>query len=356
MTLMFLAVGLGLIILLSRRFIRPITELARTMEKAGGDRLDVQVDIKGEDEIALLGRSFNRMIERIRSSNTKVKQTHKELIQFVGAIERTGADVLDKRINIDGCGEISLLCYSFNEMIDRIRESNLELKKTHEKLLHSQKLASLGTLASGVAHEINNPLGGMFNCVELLEKKGEDEEFRKRYLELIKDGLSRIESTVGNLLWMSRKKESIPKSVEIKQLLKNAYVLTNYLVKKNNVVYRENIEDQLSVVIDPHDLQRVMMNLIINAVQSMKKGGMLSINAFRKNGKVILEVSDTGEGIGEESLDKIFTPFFTTKQPGEGTGLGLWLTHEIVENYNGEISVKSKKGEGSKFSIIFNSG
>ncbi len=356
MTLLFLAVGLGLIILLSQRFIRPITELARTMEKAGGESLDVQVAITGEDEIALLGQSFNSMIERIKKSNMKLTQTHNELIQFVGAIEKTGADVLDNKVEIDGCDEISLLCHSFNEMIDRIRVSNLELHKTHEKLLHSQKLASLGTLAAGVAHEINNPLGGMFNCVEMLEQKGGDPEFRKRYLELIKDGLSRVESTVGNLLWMSRKKESTPKSVEINELIKNTYSLNEYLIHKSNVVYKESIEDHVSVVIDPHDLQKVIINLMINAVQSMKNGGVLSVNAFRKNGKVILEVSDTGEGIDEASLGDIFNPFYTTKQPGEGTGLGLWVTHEILENYNAEISVKSKKGEGSKFSIVFNGG
>jgi signal transduction histidine kinase len=97
-----------------------------------------------------------------------------------------------------------------------------------------------------------------------------------------------------------------------------------------------------------------MINLMINAIQSMKQGGTLSVNAFRNNSKVILEVSDTGDGIEEENLDKIFDPFYTTKRPGEGTGLGLWLTYEIVKNYDGEISVHSKKGKGSTFTIKFN--
>ena len=352
-TLFLLAGGLGIIILLSRRFISPITDLARTMEKASGDMLDVKVFIKGGDEIALLGKSFNEMIDRIRESNLKLKQTHDELIQFISTIERTGGDVLDVKVDIRGCDEISLLCESFNEMIDRIRESNLELKKTHEKLLQSQKLASIGILASGVAHEINSPLGGMFNCVQMLEQMGESEELRQKYLKLMKDGLGRIENTVGKLLWRSRKNDKNPEIVGIKRSLEDAYTFIEYKIESNNITYKENVEDNITVFIDYHDLQQVLINLMNNAVQSMKKGGTLGVRAYRKGSKVIIEVSDSGEGIKEDSIDKIFDPFYTTKKPGEGTGLGLWLTYDIVSNYNGEISVKSKKDEGATFSIKF---
>ncbi len=354
-TLVLLIVSFVAIILLSRRFIRPITELALTMEKAGIDKLDVRADIRGSDEIALLGQSFNRMIERIRESNIKLKQTHNELLKFVGLIERTGVDVLDMRIDIEGCDEISLLCHSFNRMIDRIRESNIELEKTHEKLYQSQKLASIGILASGVAHEINNPLGGMFNCVQMLEQRGEDREFRQRYLKLIKDGLGRIETTVGKLLGMYRKKERNPCSVDVKQSLKDAYRFIEYRLKEKNITFIENVEDGVSIVIDPYDLQLVTINLMINAIQTMKNGGMISVHAFHEDSKVAFEVSDTGEGIEEENISKLFDPFYTTKQPGEGTGLGLWVVHEIVKHYNATISVTSKKGEGSAFAIKFNS-
>ncbi|HAK60126.1 MAG TPA: hypothetical protein DCO77_07050, partial [Nitrospiraceae bacterium] len=171
-TLILLIGFFGVIVLLIRRLISPITDLARTMEKAGGDTLDVEVKITGGDEIALLGKSFNKMIERIRKSSLRLKQTHNELLQFVSTIEKTGGDMLDVKVDIEGCDEITLLCDSFNRMIDRIREANRELKHTHEKLLQSQKLASIGILASGVAHEINNPLGGMLNCVQMLERRG----------------------------------------------------------------------------------------------------------------------------------------------------------------------------------------
>jgi two-component system NtrC family sensor kinase len=355
-TIIMLASGFVVIVFLSRRFIKPIAELAQIMESAGGDKLDVRVITKsGGDEIARLGQSFNQMIDRIRESNYEIKSTHEKLLQFVGIIEKAGGDALDVKVDIEGSNEITLLCQSFNRLIDRIRESNFELKKTHEKLLQSEKLASIGILTAGVAHEINNPLGGLFNCVEMLEEKGDDDEFRQRYLDLLKDGLSSIENTVGKLLWMSSKSEKIPQDIEVKQALSDAFGLVEYKLKKNNISYNENIEAGLIVRFDPNDLQQALINLMINAVQSMTEGGILTINAFCRGAKVILEVSDTGEGIEEENIFKIFYPFYTTKKPGEGTGLGLWLTYDIVKSYDGEITVTSRKNEGTTFSVKFNS-
>jgi signal transduction histidine kinase len=188
----------------------------------------------------------------------------------------------------------------------------------------------------------------------MLEQNGDDKDFRQQYLKLIKDGLVRIEDTVGKLLWMSRKQGKNLQTVGIKQTVKDIYPFIEHRIEKKNITYNEHIQDDITVSIDPIDLQQVMINLMINAIQSMKQGGTLSVNAFRNNSKVILEVSDTGDGIEEENLDKIFDPFYTTKRPGEGTGLGLWLTYEIVKNYDGEISVHSKKGKGSTFTIKFN--
>ncbi len=355
-TIIMLAISFGIIVLLSRRFIRPIAELAQIMERARGDKLDVRViTTSGSDEIARLGQSFNQMIDRIRDSNLELKSTHEKLLQFVGIIENTDERMLDVKVDIKGSYEITLLCQSFNRMIDRINQSNLELKNTHDKLLQAEKLASLGILASGVAHEINNPLGGLFNCVEMLEQKGEDLDFRQRYLELLKDGLSSIENTVGKLLWMSRKGEKIPQDIEVKQALSDIYELIEYKLKKSSISYKENIKAGLTVNLDPNDLQQALINLMINAVQSMAEGGILTINAFCKESKVILEVSDTGEGIEENDISKIFDPFYTTKAPGEGTGLGLWLTYEIVHSYGGEISVTSRKNVGTTFSVKFDS-
>ncbi len=353
-TVMMLAVGFGVIVLLSRRFIRPIAELAQIMERAGGDRLDDRVITKsGSDEIARLGQSFNKMIDRISDSNFEIKSTHDKLLQFVGIIEDTDERMLDVKVDIEGSNEIILLCQSFNRMIDRIREANIELNKTHDKLLQSEKLASLGILAAGVAHEVNNPLGGLFNCVYMLEEKGEDGEFRQRYLELLKDGLSRIESTVGKLLWMVRKGEKNPQIIDVKLALGQAYEFVEYMLKKNGVSYKEDVEAGASIKLNPLDLQQVLINLMINAAQSMPNGGTLTINAYSRESKVLLEICDTGEGIQVGNIHKIFDPFYTTKPPGEGTGLGLWLTYEIVNSYDGEIAAHSNKNMGTIITVKF---
>jgi two-component system NtrC family sensor kinase len=155
---------------------------------------------------------------------------------------------------------------------------------------------------------------------------------------------------------MSRIEGKNPQVVEVKTSLEDIYGLIEYKMKEKNITYNERVEDGLSVVIDPHDLHQVMINLMINAVQSMKNGGLLGIQAYRNNSEVTLKVSDTGEGIDENNLQKIFDPFYTTKQTGEGTGLGLWLIYEIVNNYNGEISVQSTRGKGTTFTVTFKRG
>ena len=301
LTLLALLVGFGFILILSRRFIGPITQLARTMERAGEGHLEVKADIKGNDELALLGRSFN-------------------------------------------------------DMIDRIRKANIELKDTHERLLQSEKLASIGILASGVAHEINNPLGGLSNCVQILQKE-QDEEVRKQYVGFIKEGLERIEAVVGKLLWMSRKDNHVPVELDVADMVGEVYEFVDYRVRRNGIRFSARISEGLRVFMDPHDFQQVLLNLLINATQAMsEEGGALNLRGYREGSAVHIEVEDTGEGIPEEHFTKIFDPFFTTKSPSEGTGLGLWMTYEIVKNYSGDIKCESRLGEGSKFTIILPQG
>ncbi len=298
LTLFLVAAGFGIILLLSRRFISPITQLASTMEKTGGDYLDVKVDVKGHDELATLGDRFNSMIERIRQANE-------------------------------------------------------ELKKTHEKLVQSEKLASIGILAAGVAHEINNPLGGLFNCLQMLNQHADNPEFREKYLGLIREGLDRIESTVNKLLWMSRKGEHKPVEISIRDAVNEVYSFVEYKLKKSKIQFNNEISGGANIVIAPHDFQQMTLNLFINAIQAMQEGGSLKVRCYREDSKIKIEVIDTGRGIAQENLGKIFDPFFTTKPPGEGTGLGLWLTYEIIRNYNGEISVESEEGKGTKFIMSF---
>lgn len=296
LTVFLIVAGFAIILLLSRRFISPITQLANTMDKTGGDYLNVKVDVRGHDELAVLGERFNSMIERIRQANE-------------------------------------------------------ELKKTHEKLVQSEKLASIGILASGVAHEINNPLGGLFNCLQMLRQNGDNPDFREKYLNLVSEGLDRIESTVSKLLWMARRGEHKPSNVAIREAVNDVYSFVEYKLKKCRIDFHNGVDNMLSVFIDPHDFQQMTLNLFINAIHAMQDGGKLKVVGYRDDSAIKIEVEDTGGGIAKENIGKIFDPFFTTKPTGEGTGLGLWLTYEIVRNYNGEISVESEVGRGSRFII-----
>ncbi|GER94740.1 histidine kinase [hot springs metagenome] len=298
LTLFLIIAGFGIILFLSNHFISPITHLASTMEKTRGDYLDVKVDVKGHDELAVLGERFN-------------------------------------------------------DMIARIKQANEELKKTHEKLVQSEKLASVGILASGVAHEINNPLGGIFNCLQMLKLNINNPESREKYISLIKEGLDRIENTVSKLLWMSRKGDHKPININVKDSINGVYTFVGHKLKKSNIQFINGVEDDISIVFDPHDFHQVILNLFINAIHAMKDRGTLTVKGYRNNSKIHIEVIDTGEGIPRENLGKIFDPFFTTKPPGEGTGLGLWLSYDIVRNYNGNISVESEVGKGSKFTLTF---
>jgi signal transduction histidine kinase len=298
LTILLMTAGFVIVVLLSRRFIGPITQLANTMEQAHGDTFDIKVPVRGQDELALLAERFNRMI-------------------------------------------------------DRIRQANEELKKTHEKLVQSEKLASIGVLAAGVAHEINNPLGGIFNCLRMLQRDSNDPAQREKYLALVKEGMERIESTVGKLLWMSRKSDHRPTEIGIRDTVERAYSFLNYKFRNRKIAFVNEVPGDLSLTADIHDFQQVLLNLYINAIDAMAPEGALTVTASRSDGTVSINVADTGCGIAPENIGRIFDPFYTSKPPGEGTGLGLWLTYEIVRSYEGEISVESSHGTGTRFTMRF---
>jgi len=260
--------------------------------------------------------------------------------------------MVEKTVPVKGNDELSQLAESFNEMVRRIRQANEKMKLTHEKLLNSEKLATLGVLSSSVAHRINNPLGGLFNCVKMLQKKGEDSVFRKKYLALIEEGLDSIEETVGQLLWTAGKREGEEKIASAVGILAGVVAFLEYRLRKQNIVYEEKTDPNLNIAVAPHDLEEVFLNTMINAIQAMEKGGKLMVSAQRNDGKAILQIEDTGVGIPPDKIEKVFDLFYSTKKAGEGTGLGMWMTYELVAKYKGKIRLESKIGQGTLVTII----
>ena len=275
----------------------------------------------------------------------------KPVIDLAEAMSEVEVEMGEKAIPVAGSDELSRLAESYNEMVRRIRRANEEMKLAHEKLRQSEKLATLGVLASSVAHRINNPLGGLFNCVRLLQRQGEDPAFRRNYLELVTEGLESIEKTVGQLLWTAGRREGEEKRAEVAAVLSRVVKFLDYRMKKQGVVYLQEVPGGMVIPVAPHDLEEMFMNTMLNAIQAMEAGGSLTVTAGRDNGQAVIRIADTGTGIPEDRVGHVFELFYSTKKAGEGTGLGMWMTYELAKKYRGNITLESREGAGTRVSI-----
>ena len=267
---------------------------------------------------------------------------------------RAGAGDLDVRVRPTSRDEVGDLAVAFNEMVSELqRARELEdLRRT--QLAHTEKMAAMGTLAAGVAHEVNNPLGGILTCVEALESSPDDQELQRRYLPLIRDGLKRIGRIIHNLLDYSRQRPLRPEPVSLHHSLGHVMELAGYQVRKAGVdVCWELSEDDPVIRADHFQMEQLFLNLILNAVQAMPDGGTLTLRTRCSGTRVHVEVVDTGVGVPDELHDRIFEPFFTTREVGEGTGLGLAVSYTIVRAHGGTIEVKSAPDDGTRFQLTF---
>ncbi len=227
-----------------------------------------------------------------------------------------------------------------------------EKKHLEQQVLKAEKLASIGKLAAGVAHEINNPLGGILNCLYNLGKGSISPERAKEYLASMEDGLRRVQKIVRQLLDFSQQYNPELAPTEVNAVIERVLTLTSYAFEGTQVRLRRELGSELpSLMADRHMLEQVLMNLILNAVQAIRGEGVVTVRSGHDGPWCTIEVEDTGCGIPPDVLPKIFDPFFTTKGQGEGTGLGLSVSLGIVERHGGEIAVKSQVGRGTTFTV-----
>ncbi len=260
-----------------------------------------------------------------------------------------------------------------DERTQDIRAAYKKLQETQRKLLQSEKLASIGTLATGLAHEINNPLASVASCAEGLierlktmavhkecdtgksEKWGNLKELEvfPEYLRIICDETYRCKAIISSLLNFSRQSESTFERVEIIRILQDTIAIVRLQSQSRDRTIRLSISDESCYVIgDAQQLKQVFLNLIINALHAIENGGEVLISVQQKKSIVQMVFQDTGAGIKPEHLDKIFDPFFTTKPVGEGTGLGLAICYGIIDIHNGRIDVFSEGADkGATFTI-----
>jgi len=254
-----------------------------------------------------------------------------------------------KPLRIKTKDEINILANKFNEMTLRLQKAHLDLKKAQKGLIQTEKLASVGTLASGLTHEISSPLAGLKNCLIRIKKNPQKSQIN-RYFGLMMNAIQRIEKVVIGLLNFSRRDDYHFKPFNLPEIINRALSLVEYKLEKSGVEVEINFDEKLKNCIgDGQHIEQVIINLVLNAADAMPHGGKLSISSFSDNSLACIAIEDNGVGISCENIDKIFDPFFTTKEPGKGTGLGLSVSYNIIKEHGGDISVESEVNRGTKF-------
>lgn len=243
--------------------------------------------------------------------------------------------------------EFTNLAIALNHML-------LEIKRHEDQLIQSRKLAAIGNLTAGIAHELNNPLNNISITTEALIDEFDDwsRDDKLKMLRTVAEQVERAGATVANLLDFTRRDESLFEEISINDVITRTANLLSNEMNLNDVELELALANNLPRVIgNAHNLQQVFLNLFLNAIQAMPDGGTLSVTSFVEHDQLHVDVRDTGVGIPAEYIDKIFDPFFTTKDVGKGTGLGLSVSYGIMRKHHGELTVTSEAGKGSTFSI-----
>ena len=262
---------------------------------------------------------------------------------------------LTARVGIRPPGEIGVLCQAIDQMADALAEREEQLKTATGKQLHrSEKLASLGRLAAGVAHEINNPLTGVLTFAHLMREKPNMDDQDLQDLDLIIQETTRAAEIVRGLLDFARERAVIKEPLNLNEVIVRTIRLIRNQKLFDRIVIDEDLANDLpDIEGDMNQLQQVLLNLSLNACEAMPTGGTLLIRTRSEERGVIVTLADTGCGIKPEYLEHVFEPFFTTKPVGKGTGLGLSVSYGIVQQHGGTIELDSEPGRGTTFTLVF---
>jgi two-component system NtrC family sensor kinase len=239
----------------------------------------------------------------------------------------------------------------FKDLRERLRIER-ELREMQQALLQSEKLAAMGRLTSQIAHELNNPIYGIMNTLELLKTEIPPESKRRKILELSLSEIQRLAEMLRNMLSFSKPEEEKRKPTKINELVEGILLVMEKQMKESNIKVETYFDEGIpEVMASTNQMRQVMLNLLKNAKEAMPKGGTLTVRTSREDNKVLIHIQDTGVGIPEEIRDKIFEAFFTTKQKVKGVGLGLSVCYGIIKDHGGEIKVDSEVNEGTTFTI-----
>lgn len=313
----------------ARRVFRPIERMHATMHAIEQGEVNARVgNVASQDELGVVATHFDRLLDQLQAQAASLKRW---------------GEALDAKVA---------------ERTAELEQAVADLKAAQSQLVMNEKLAAIGQLTAGVAHEINNPVAVIQGNLDVLrDLLGPAAEPVAPEIRLIHEQVQRIRLIVAKLLQFARPQDYVGylEPVAPAQLILDSLVLVGHLLKKGNIAIEQHIDSHRHVLCNRNELQQVLINLMVNAIQAMPEGGILTLAAEDWDEADMplglrLVVADSGSGISHEDRERLFQPFFTAKK-ADGTGLGLWVSQSLVERYGGWISVESKPGRGTRFAV-----
>ncbi len=297
-----------LAVISSRRITKPVHKLIEATQQIRQGKLDKKIELKSNDDIEILANEFELMRQKLQESHSGME--------------------------------------------NKIKKRTRELQQAQAQISHQEKMASLGMMAAGIAHEIGNPLTSISSMVQVIKRKHTDAQ-TSEYVPTILKNIERISRIVRELVDFSRPSSYEEAPSDVNEIIKSAVGIMRYDRRSKNLTYHLDLGNNLpkTVLVSDHLLQ-VFLNILINAVDASEGlGDQIRVRSYVKNNTIFVNISDQGCGIPKNIQNKIFEPFYTTKDVGKGTGLGLTVTYGLIKKLNGAISVKSTPGKGSSFLI-----
>lgn len=301
---------------------RPLKKLAQGIDQVGSGNLNYQLEVNSKDELGAVAGRFNDMATRLDAAYKEIKEWSETLNQ-------------------------------------KVEEKSEELRNIYGQVMQIEKLASLGKLSATVAHELNNPLEGILTYSKLvsrkLSKEQKEDEHKKliEYLELISDESARCGKIVKDLLLFSHRGDDEFIEADIINIVEKSILLINHHLEINKIELKKDYEPPtVPIICNPQKIQQALMSLLLNAIEAMPQGGRLSVKLTTENNDAIIRIEDQGSGIADKDIANIFEPFYSTKEAGAGTGLGLAVVYGIINNHNGKVEVEKTSIEGTTFKVV----
>ena len=332
----------------ARSFSQRITDMKDELRKVATGQFKTKVKIQGNDELSQLAISFNEMIITLHNRDEAIEQLHKELenkvFQRTSELETRNLELTEMKHHLlEMMGDKKAINF-------RLEESLQHLQQAQQQLVRSGKLAALGILVAGVAHEINNPINIISGNLELLEMDPDIKNHFATEIELITLQTSRIKKIIGNMLGFAQVRQTSLKEIDINEIIKQVITPLQPQVKTLHISFETRLLARKPLVSDEAGLTQILTNLFCNSIQAMPDGGHITVTTREAQGGIEIIISDSGCGMTPQQVENMFNPFYSTK--AEGTGLGLAIGYELLHSLGGDINVESKLQQGTTITII----